>query len=175
MTNKSMTAAVKIRIAERRAMALELRKQGGTFRQIAEQLAGRDGVSVKYDESHAFRDIQAELARLNTENQELVREIRDLELLRLDAMLCIYWPKAMEGDYQAFDRVLAILDRHARIFGFYQDTAFQATTRLNAAGKVALAGPQVTLSAEDQAIVAYVNSLSESEITAIVAEHQAQL
>ena len=44
-------SAKKIELAERRRLAVTLRKQGGTFRQIAEQLRKVDGVSENYSQS----------------------------------------------------------------------------------------------------------------------------
>jgi DNA-binding CsgD family transcriptional regulator len=58
-------------IAERRTIALELRKAGGSYREIARQL------SVDVHTAHA--DVSAELAALRERTVEQAAELRDLE------------------------------------------------------------------------------------------------
>lgn len=115
MPLKNETAAQKLKIAERRQLAVELRKQGGTYRQIADQLARHPEVSGDYTASQAYRDVAAELKRLQAETSKSTAELRQLELERLDDLWRIYFPRALKGDYAAFDRVLAIMDKRARL------------------------------------------------------------
>lgn len=110
-------------LATRRAAALDLRKQGGSYREIAaairEAAAQGDlpGATPDYNESAAYGDVQAELRRLREQNQELAEDVRDLEVQRLDALLAVAWPKAMNGDLFAFDRVLKVSESRRRLFG----------------------------------------------------------
>ena len=76
-------------IAERRAMALELRKAGGSYREIARQLA------VDVHTAHA--DVQAELAALRETTVGRAEELRDLELQRFDEMTAGLWPQIRKG------------------------------------------------------------------------------
>lgn len=108
---------VKIGIAERRAKALDLRKSGHSYRQIAEALRGSEGVSAKYNEPAAHKDVADELARLRELSAETAKDVLELELTRLDAMILVLWPQVEKGDQFAIDRVLKIQDRRARYLG----------------------------------------------------------
>lgn len=128
------------RVAVRRAAALQLRLQGGTYRQIADQLKAdpktQPFVSVKYDHTQAWKDVQEELDRLNDENAERADRLRSLTHERLNALLTKYWPLAARGDYAALDRVLAIMDRIARLYGVDK----LAGPNVTVGGEVALSG-----------------------------------
>lgn len=112
-------APAKLRAAERRQMALALRLQGGSYRQIAEQLRKNPAVPDTYSVSTAYEDVMAELRRLNTRNAELADETRRLELERLDQLHARYWGKALAGDLICLDRVLNIMNRRAQYLGLY--------------------------------------------------------
>lgn len=111
------TAPQKIAIAQRRALALTLRKQGGSFRDIADALRKQPGVSAGYSPSNAYRDVRDELDRLNKQNSETAEQVRRLELERLDTLHAKLWPMALKGDFAAFDRVLSLMDRRDRYLG----------------------------------------------------------
>ena len=76
-------------IAARRMSALERRKAGGSYREIARQL----GVDVHT----AYADVMAELATLRENTVEQAAELRDLELQRLDEMTAGLWPQIQAG------------------------------------------------------------------------------
>ena len=71
-------------IAERRVLALELRKAGASYREVARQL----GVDVHT----AHADVGAELAALRETAVAEATELRALELERLDGMTSALWP-----------------------------------------------------------------------------------
>jgi predicted DNA-binding protein (UPF0251 family) len=96
------------------AEALRLRSQGLTYRQIASRL----GVN----ESTAYRRVQRALEAIPFEE---VSEYRQLEQVRLDALQQAIWDKAMSGDLRAIDRVLAILQRRAKLLGLDAPTRNQ--------------------------------------------------
>lgn len=106
-------------------LALDLRKQGGTYRQIAEQLREVDGVSPNYNETQAYRDVMAELGRLNARLAEESTAVRRLEIERIDDLWAILYPKARKGDYAAFDRCLTLMEKRARYLGLYAPAAVQ--------------------------------------------------
>lgn len=93
--------------AERRRQALELRKAGATYQQIAKQLkyAGKGNVC---------RDIERAIAEITTEPAE---DVKKIELARLDALLVGIWTKASKGDPMLIDRVIRIMDRRAKYLG----------------------------------------------------------
>lgn len=115
---ESPTSPRRIEAAEKRRRALQLRKAGATFDQIAEQV----GYSSR---GKACEAVQGELADLPKEDAV---ELRDLELARLDSLLTAMWPKAMNGNGWAVDRVLRIMERRARLAGLDQPEQIAITT-----------------------------------------------
>ncbi len=107
-------SAAKIELAERRRLAVQLRKQGGTFRQIADQLRKVGGVGEKYSHTDAYRDVMHELKRIEEEAAEDVVALRRLELERLDEMWAALWGAFKKGDYAAFDRLITVMNQRGR-------------------------------------------------------------
>lgn len=95
--------------AERRIQALEMRKQGHSYRVIGERL----GVSA----ATAFGDVKKELDKLAKVAGEIAEDVRAIELQRLDDMLAALWPEAMLGNPVVIDRVLRIQERRAKLLG----------------------------------------------------------
>jgi len=96
-------------IAERRARAFELRKAGGSFREIARRL----GVDVHT----AHADIDAELAVLREGTVEHANQIRELELQRCDEMTAGLWPKIRAGSPPAVSAAIRVSERRSRLLG----------------------------------------------------------
>jgi len=86
--------------------ALRLRSQGLSYREIADEL----GV----DTSTAYRRTQRALSAVPVED---VESYRLLELDRLDALQRAIWDKAIDGNLNALDRVLAIMSRRSKLLG----------------------------------------------------------
>lgn len=97
----------RIAAAEQRRRALELRKAGATYDQIAQQVGYTNRGSAHRAVMAALKEITAEPAQ----------EVRQLELERLDAMLLGLWPAARKGNQGAVDRVLRIMERRAKLLG----------------------------------------------------------
>jgi len=114
--------ADRIETAERERKALELRKAGATFDQIAEQCGYADKSGAFYAIKRALSDIVP----------PAVEELRTLDSERLDRLLLSVWKQALDGDLKAVDRALRILDQRARLLG------------LNAPVQVGLNGEVVT-------------------------------
>jgi hypothetical protein len=117
--HENPAAPQKVVAAERQALALALRKQGGSYRKIAETLKKQPGINPKYAPSTAYHDVMAALKKLNEHNEELATEVRRLELERLDDLHAMLWPKAIKGDFASLDRVLGLMDRRARYLSLY--------------------------------------------------------
>ena len=96
-------------IAERRVLALELRKAGGSYREIARQL----GVDVHT----AHADVGAELAALRETAVGEATELRALELERLDGMTSGLWPRIQEGSAAAVSAGVRVSERRSRLLG----------------------------------------------------------
>lgn len=100
---------------ERVKLALKLRLSGATFQEIAE--AGI-GYSNKGSVSRAVKKALADIPR------EEATMVLQMELARLDVALRAIWPKILQGDLWAIDRLIAIQNRRARYLGlddFQQD------------------------------------------------------
>ena len=104
-------------VIERRAMALNLRKGGASYREIAASMKGQPFVTKRYNESLAYLDVTFELKRLNEKNAEAANELRRLELERLDRMLSAMDSQVDHGDPTAINTALRIAERRARLLG----------------------------------------------------------
>ena len=105
---ESRTSTRKVKAAIREAEAVRLRLEGASYREIAD-LLGYQGPSG------AFRAVERGLSKLCP--VERIELLRRMELSRLDRLMRALWPKALQGDYGAIDRVLAIMARRAKLLG----------------------------------------------------------
>lgn len=98
---------------ERQRKALEYRKAGMTYADIARQLGYSSPAT-------ASRAVKSALAFLVSEPaQELVM----IELARLNHMLLTLWPKVSAGDERAIETSLRIMERLDRLTGVDEYTA----------------------------------------------------
>lgn len=95
--------------AERRVEALRLRREGQSFREIGCRL----GVSRQAAHKLTMQALDA----LASEQREEASRLQALESSRLDALIAVQWPRAMEGDHAAWDRVLRAVNARCRLFG----------------------------------------------------------
>jgi hypothetical protein len=93
--------------AEKRSRAVELRKAGATFEQIAEQVGYSDRANAHHAVMQAIRDLPRENAE----------EALAVELERCDALLVGLWPKARRGDEKAVHAALRVMERRAKLLG----------------------------------------------------------
>lgn len=103
------TSRVDIEAAERRLKALELRRAGMSYRAIAEQL--------DCDPSAAYRHVATELQNMREACKEAAKDLRDLELSRLDLYLRALMPKILAGDTKAVTAALGVGKRRAELTG----------------------------------------------------------
>jgi len=104
---------------ERRQHALELRKQGLTYREIGAKL----GVTTKA----AHKTVTKALGFLNDRIGDEARLVRRLELERLDVMQRGLWRKAKKGDPHAVGSVLRIQERRAKLLGLDEPEKHELT------------------------------------------------
>lgn len=104
------TSPKNIEAAERKNEALQLRKKGHTYDQIAKKM----GFSSR---ATAFRSVQSAIRDIT---KEPAKDVLELEVSRLDAMLSGLWEKATEGDDKAVIAALRIMDRRAKYLGLDQ-------------------------------------------------------
>lgn len=98
-----------VRLTEARAGAMELRRQGLTYRQIAAKM--NIGVKTAYDY------VQAELLWLREHTAEDTYAVRDIELDRCEAMINSLWKRIKDGDAAAVAVAVRVMERKARLLG----------------------------------------------------------
>lgn len=115
--SESKTSAKRLEAVAKQRQALELRKAGVGFEEIARQLgyAGPSG---------AYKAVQTALR--NT-IQQPADELRRLEVARLDRLLLGIWGDASRGDVVKLDRVLRIMQRRADLLGLDAPKRVDAT------------------------------------------------
>lgn len=112
MKDQSTTTAISR--AERRARAVNLRREGLTLREVADEL----DVSVYT----AWNDIQTAIRDIPKEEADLLRQ---QEADRLDALQRAVWDAALAGDLPAVDRALKIIERRCRLLGLDAPTRIE--------------------------------------------------
>lgn len=100
-------SARKVAANEKQRQALELRKAGATYEEIA-RTVGYSGPQGAH---------KAVMSALQKTLQEPADELRTLELDRLDKMQMSLWKAAIGGNQGAIDRVLKIMERRAKLLG----------------------------------------------------------
>ena len=91
----------------RKTRAIELKLQGLTYQQVADEL----GYANKGTVFKLIKDAQA------SQLTEAVEELRQLELDRLDALQQAMWPLAMAGDIAAAEGVRRVIETRCRVLG----------------------------------------------------------
>lgn len=94
-------------VRERRRQALQLRKAGASYEQIADQLGFANRAAAR----------KAVVTELDRVVKEPAQEVLTMELQRLDQLLVGLWPRAIKGENGAVDRVLKIMERRAKYLG----------------------------------------------------------
>lgn len=107
----------KINLTERRQFAMELRKTGASYRDIAQVVRGQYRLSASYDYKSAQRDVMAVLQSIQRSMTETGEEVLALELLRLDQLQSSHWTKALDGDARSTEMVLRIMERRDALLG----------------------------------------------------------
>ena len=108
--SESRTSVRRLAARERQIRALELRREGKSFPQIARELGYRS-VAGAYD---------SVMGALRETVREPAEQVRALELERIDLMFAAVWPTALEGHIAAQQQVLRLMDRRARYLGLDQ-------------------------------------------------------
>lgn len=93
-------------VAERRAEALQHRRRGLSYREVADVM----GISV----GRAHQLVAEALEHVIVGE---VEELRALESSRLDAAQEAIWPKVLKGNINAIDSFLRLSARRARLLG----------------------------------------------------------
>lgn len=110
-----MTRAYKPEIIDKERKALELRRAGMSYDEIAAAVGYGNG-------SSAWHAVQRAMKRTLREGG--ADEVRDQELDRLDRLQRAVWPRALQGDLPAVGAVLRIMERRSKMLGL--DAPIQA-------------------------------------------------
>lgn len=103
-----------VALTEARLRALDLRRQGKSYRQIA--------FIMGIGHNTAYNYVQAELIDLRNQTKEIAEEILDIEMLRLDNMLTRLEAGINAGDPASIVTALKIQDQRAKLLGLYAPT-----------------------------------------------------
>jgi hypothetical protein len=114
---------------KRRGIALDLRKQGLSYQQIADEMRSLDedgnpkyeAIPEKYSKKVAFNDVIAGLKELSSEYKESATVVRELEAARLDELYAAVYPKAADPNHPehlyAVDRAIKLAERRGKLLG----------------------------------------------------------
>jgi hypothetical protein len=105
-------------VTERRAYVFRLKQAGATYvdiaRSIHADLSWQGRLPRYYTEREVYRDVKAELQRQRTELVELVDDVRQEELMRLNKLQLAFWQRATGGDLHAAYFLLELMARRAK-------------------------------------------------------------
>lgn len=107
-------------IAQRRVIALELRKSGFSYRRIAHQL--------NISHQQAANDVKAELENLAAISQESALELRTMELERLDMGIKGIMPFIEAGSAPHAHALVKLIEQKAKLLGLYAPEKHEFTT-----------------------------------------------
>jgi len=104
---ENQTSERRIKAREKQGKALEYRKGGVTFQKIADLVGYKNACGAE-------KAVKAALDRIT---EAPAKEVRKLELERLDNILTSIWGQIAKGHLGAIDRALKIMERRARYLG----------------------------------------------------------
>lgn len=107
--NGAIGRGKEVEYREKMREALQMRKEGVTYPDIARKLGYAD-------HSGARGLVEKGLSELTREPAE---ELRDLELSRLDDIIRGMYPRMKEGDHNAANAMVKAMDHRAKLTGLY--------------------------------------------------------
>lgn len=108
---RNATSAYQLKAKQRQAEALELRKAGLTYEEIAKRIGYGSRTA-------AYNAVKRALTELAEETSASADRLRELENSRLDRLHTIAWQQAVEAkDLTAIDRAVRISERRAKLYG----------------------------------------------------------
>lgn len=118
---RNTAAVAKVKALDRQLQALELRKAGASYRQIANALGFKGPSGAHAAVAQALTDTLS----------EATDALRTLEAERLDALMVALWKTATQGNQGAIDRVLKVMERRARLLGLDAPVKSEVTGTLD--------------------------------------------
>lgn len=120
MSTTKKAASQKLTKAEKKRKALELKKAGLSYRQVADRL----GIST----TSAHRYIAEALSELTKQNAELAQEYRMLQLERYEYLLTTLQTQIAKGNLGAIEKARRICDSITNLMGAAAPTKIASTT-----------------------------------------------
>lgn len=117
--SESTTSSGRLRAAQRRIQALELRKAGADYRSIGKAL----GISAQA----AWRHVSIALAQMRDVTAEQAAELRHVEFLRLEEATKAVYVRVRNGDVAAIDRFVRLSERRSALMGLDSPKGVQLT------------------------------------------------
>ena len=117
---KGHTNSDNIESASTAIKALEMRKAGASYQQIANTL----GIS----KTMAHKHVKKALAELSKQNQQLAQTYRAMQVARLEALLAGIYTKATKGDLGAVEKARRVIDSISNLVGANAPQKIASTT-----------------------------------------------
>lgn len=120
MAEGKKSSARRIRAEERAILALEIRKSGASYRDIANTLRNSDDFDLglkSYSHTTAFSDVKKALSQLHEKTMEKAEELRTLQMERYNDMLEGIWQRAIAGDVGSINAATKVLDKMNALHG----------------------------------------------------------
>lgn len=114
----------------RRKRVLDLRQEGHTYADIADKLEdefGPDRLPRSWGRSYVGQDLRRALQNAENDLAESAQDMLRLELRRLNELQQAFYRDALQGDTDAFDRVLKAMKRRAKYLGLDEPDEIRAT------------------------------------------------
>lgn len=106
--------------AKRRSKVMELRREGYSYREIAERVEdefGLDKLPNGWGPRYAHDDVDRELDKYRADLRESAEKIVELEVQRIDELLVAHYSKAKMGDIDSGEFVVDLMERRAELLG----------------------------------------------------------
>jgi hypothetical protein len=116
MASISKTSPGRIKVADRRLAALNMRREGATFESIATAIAVKFSQPA-YSKSTAYKDVCAALQEATTTRKNSAEELIALELERLDYYLLKIAGEVRKGNLKAIATAIKINESRRKLLG----------------------------------------------------------
>ncbi len=110
------SSPAKLKLMDRRAEAIELRRAGHTYREIAAIIQVKLKLP-KYNQMSAWEDVRHEIKDLVKRTDTDTSSIRAFELSRIDRLIRAAWVEAIQGSVQHIKAVAQLLKLKSDITG----------------------------------------------------------
>lgn len=118
-------SAEKLKMLTRQTWAIDLKRQGLSYRRIARRLKELKVANDNYDSGLAYRDVQEAMNRLIIEQKEIAEVNLTLDLQRIEELMMVAYPLAVPDeetmrppDFQAVGVVMMLIDKREKLLNY---------------------------------------------------------